>query len=94
MEEIRRNWHGVPLAVFLLLACWMLGAGAFVGIIAIMWCLFKCLGHHCDENYQDDAEEAIQPPTYSSLFGVEQEDPPLPYPGTQEKTDSSDGLIR
>ena len=67
-----------------------LGLGVFVGISAMMWCLFKCLGNHCDGNYQDDAEEARvpeevtdnasrRPPPYSSLFGVKQEDPPPPY---------------
>ena len=67
---------------------WMLGG--FVGIIAMMWCLFKYLRNHCDGNYQDDAEEvrvpeevtvntSRRPPPYSSLFGVKQEDPPPPY---------------
>ena len=63
-----------------------LGLGVFVGISTMMWCLFKCLGNHCD----GDAEEARvpeevtvnssrRPPPYSSLFGVKQEDPPPPY---------------
>ena len=73
--------------------------GGFVGIIAIMWCLFKCLGNHCDGNSQDDAEDPPPPysslfvikqedppPPYSSLFGVKEEDPPPPYPGTHKKT--------
>ena len=37
-----------------------LGLGGFAGVLAMMFCLFKCLWNywHCNDYYQDDAEEA------------------------------------
>ena len=104
MEEIVNSW--IYEACMWLLFLWLGVVALLIFAMihaAMVNCLFslvnKCSGNHHDTEEARVPEEVTdntsrQPPAYSSLFVIKQEsnyeDPPPPYPGTQEKTHSED----
>ena len=106
MEGIVNSWIYEACMWLLLLWIGVVALLIFAMIHAAMInCLFSLVNKCSDNHNHHDAEElrvpeevtdntSRQPPTYSSLFvnkhEINYEDPPPPYPGTQEKTHSED----